>query len=304
MIDIISRAEAISLGLTRYFTGMPCPNGHVAPRIVSNGSCHVCSLEKGKRKYAVKRDDPQFRKANAVRSLANYNAKMAGQHEVRQTKLDAQIAAAKLQFPDAKIRTRKEAIAEGASTYFVGAKCPKGHIAERRVSGCRCVECAAIQTANWIVNNPEWSVAYEKNRYAENPDFFRAKTRKYHAERANDPEYRQVSSERARKWAKANPVKHKAAMVRRRGRELQAEGVVTADDISRIRAAQKDRCAYCRKKLKGMGELDHIHPLAPRNGGKPGTNHPSNLQFLCMPCNRRKHTKDPIEFARASGFLL
>lgn len=305
MIEVlISRAEAQKLRLSLYFTGKPCPHGHVSERKTDNGACVECAREGYRRRYARKREDADFRRANAVRSLANYNAKMAERHEARQTKLDAQIAAAKLQFPDIKIRTRKEAIASGELTYFVGSKCPKGHIAERRVNGCACVECAAIRTANWMANNPEWSAAYEKRRYAENADLFREKTRKRHAERADDPEYRQINSDRVCKWAKANPVMHKASMIRRRARELQAEGTVTAGDIIRIRAAQKDRCAYCRTKLKGAGELDHIHPLVPRSGGKPGTNHPSNLQFLCTPCNRRKHTKDPIEFAQASGFLL
>ena len=40
--DIISRAEARSRGLTRYFTGKPCKRGHVAERSVSSFGCLVC----------------------------------------------------------------------------------------------------------------------------------------------------------------------------------------------------------------------------------------------------------------------
>jgi len=41
-MQVISRAEAKSKGLTRYFTGNTCPKGHTAPRIVSNGTCLTC----------------------------------------------------------------------------------------------------------------------------------------------------------------------------------------------------------------------------------------------------------------------
>lgn len=34
------------LGEKRYFTGIPCKNGHIAERTTSNGSCLVCQKEK------------------------------------------------------------------------------------------------------------------------------------------------------------------------------------------------------------------------------------------------------------------
>lgn len=36
------RAEARALGAAHYFTGEPCKFGHVAKRIVRNGSCYEC----------------------------------------------------------------------------------------------------------------------------------------------------------------------------------------------------------------------------------------------------------------------
>lgn len=40
----ISRSEAIAAGLTRYFTGLPCPKGHICERKVqpSGGACVMC----------------------------------------------------------------------------------------------------------------------------------------------------------------------------------------------------------------------------------------------------------------------
>ncbi len=37
-----TRAEALDLGFTRYWTGVPCKKGHVAPRFVSSGGCVEC----------------------------------------------------------------------------------------------------------------------------------------------------------------------------------------------------------------------------------------------------------------------
>lgn len=41
-VPIITRAKAKAAGLTRYFTGKACKNGHVAERYVSTGSCKDC----------------------------------------------------------------------------------------------------------------------------------------------------------------------------------------------------------------------------------------------------------------------
>jgi 5-methylcytosine-specific restriction endonuclease McrA len=40
---VISRAEAKAAGLTRYFTGKPCPKGHVADRFTGGGGCVECA---------------------------------------------------------------------------------------------------------------------------------------------------------------------------------------------------------------------------------------------------------------------
>lgn len=46
-MNIISRQEAIANNLTRYFTGSPCPRGHIAERLVSNRSCTECARAYG-----------------------------------------------------------------------------------------------------------------------------------------------------------------------------------------------------------------------------------------------------------------
>lgn len=41
-LKIISKSEAKAAGLNRYFTGKPCPQGHIAERMVTNKSCVSC----------------------------------------------------------------------------------------------------------------------------------------------------------------------------------------------------------------------------------------------------------------------
>lgn len=48
MIALISRADAMAQGLSRYFTGKPCRKGHIAERYVNSCTCHCCALENQK----------------------------------------------------------------------------------------------------------------------------------------------------------------------------------------------------------------------------------------------------------------
>lgn len=56
---IISRLEAARQGMTHYFTGTPCKNGHLARRFVVSGSCMACQCvqnRKARRMYRELRD--------------------------------------------------------------------------------------------------------------------------------------------------------------------------------------------------------------------------------------------------------
>lgn len=55
-MQIISRAEAKLQGLTRYFTGKKCKNGHVDVRKVSNSNCASCDKDTDRRFYVKHRD--------------------------------------------------------------------------------------------------------------------------------------------------------------------------------------------------------------------------------------------------------
>lgn len=44
-MQVISRKEAIAEGASHYFTGKPCPNGHMDVRYVSSYACKSCAME-------------------------------------------------------------------------------------------------------------------------------------------------------------------------------------------------------------------------------------------------------------------
>lgn len=57
MTQIIRKSEAKSLGLTRYFTGKSCPQGHVAERSVCDGKCIECKKVSKRASYAKNADE-------------------------------------------------------------------------------------------------------------------------------------------------------------------------------------------------------------------------------------------------------
>ena len=43
-MEIMLRAQASELGLTHYFTGQPCINGHISKRRVKDRCCLKCDV--------------------------------------------------------------------------------------------------------------------------------------------------------------------------------------------------------------------------------------------------------------------
>lgn len=67
---IISRREAQRQGVTRYFSGAPCPKGHVSERMTSNTDCVACMRERSQKRYEKKGDE--IRAAARARFAADY----------------------------------------------------------------------------------------------------------------------------------------------------------------------------------------------------------------------------------------
>jgi len=87
-------------------------------------------------------------------------------------------------------------------------------------------------------------------------------------------------------WIAQNREMKREQVRRRRAKLRGAEGSHTVEDLEYLRIFQRDRCNLCNAPLCGAGELDHIIPAA-----RGGSEYRSNLQWLCMPCNRWKSDK-------------
>lgn len=86
----------------------------------------------------------------------------------------------------------------------------------------------------------------------------------------------------------------------RRSRTIVGGGSFSAVEVESVLAKQKCKCANCFTILV-RGKFHRDHKIALSRGG---SNLISNIQLLCVPCNRKKYNKDPIEFARQQGRLL
>lgn len=187
----------------------------------------------------------------------------------------------------------------------------------------KCNKMASASAKRNRAKNRDKETARARAWQKKNPDKVRAAAQKYSKKNAEklrakavanywrDPEqgrkrgreaYRRNPEDkkrRARLWREANPEKVKENGRNRRALVRGAEGRHTASDIVDIFKMQGGRCAYCRKKLKGVYHVDHIIPLS-----KGGRNDRRNLQITCQPCNQLKYSRDPIDFARIIGKLL
>jgi DNA-directed RNA polymerase subunit RPC12/RpoP len=66
MVDIITRKQAVAIGLKRYFTGEECMYGHIAQRLTSNKVCLTCFYDKQKKRNPQKRKEYNQRNAKTI----------------------------------------------------------------------------------------------------------------------------------------------------------------------------------------------------------------------------------------------
>ena len=162
--------------------------------------------------------------------------------------------------------------------------------------------------AKWHAANPDRAKIYRATRRKNHKEKERQRRAIYRAKYADKIKesgrrYRQEAKEKraayARIYRERDPEALRVRVRARRAKTKTAEGFHTKSDTKAIRAAQGNKCGYCREPLGRSAHLDHIIPLA-----KGGSNWPRNLQWLCGHCNHRKSAKHPLEFAREMGLLL
>jgi len=102
-----------------------------------------------------------------------------------------------------------------------------------------------------------------------------------------------------REWRLKHPERHRVQSATWNAhRQRRIQGTLSADLIPRLMQLQQGRCQVCHGGLQEF-HLDHIEPLV-----RGGRHEDANMQLLCVPCNRKKSSKDPIRFMQEQGYLL
>lgn len=183
-MQLISRSEAKTKNLKRYFTGEKCKRGHVSERKISNGTCVDCAslYNRTKRSTAYQQvKDRSYRSTNEYKSRKNYNKRVSNHVDIinARLKLDKDRCRA-----GGKYISKVEAVEHGLTRYFNGSICKRNHVAERLVVNNNCVDCSLYKASKveaikakskYYSNNKERLVARnierQRERYAESPEY-------------------------------------------------------------------------------------------------------------------------------------
>lgn len=196
-----------------------------------------------------------------------------------------------------KILSRQDAIKNKLNRYFTGEPCGRGHVCERIVSSCNCIEClkkyrstndykinynkrrkilydkykpaARSYQKNWIIKNKERLAIKRRKHYLDNKEKDRILQKIY---REKNPE---LISELKRNY---------------RSKKSGAAGRHSHEDVAIILKSQNNKCVGCNTNIsynpKESEEKLHVDHKMPLSRG--GTNWPWNIQCLCWRCNLSK----------------
>lgn len=181
-------------------------------------------------------------------------------------------------------KTRAEAVALGASHYFTGNPCTRGHVAPRKTKGV-CVECM----------RQDWTADNERRKQFPKSEASRAAGRRYYERNrevviARAAERPVLEKRKAKyRYAKKNPdVGRLSVNVRRRRHRQATPPWLSKEQVAQIR--QIYRSAQELTAATGvLYEVDHFVPLA--SEVVCGLHVPWNLQVVPREINRRKTNK-------------
>lgn len=181
-------------------------------------------------------------------------------------------------------KTRAEAKATGATHYFTGAPCSRGHIALRKTKGS-CVEC---MKEDWVIDN-------EKRKGKPKSEAAKAAAERYYKKNREAVIARAAARPPAQKQAyrnvhkKNNPEIYKALVsVRKRRHRAATPPWITKEQKLQMRQMYLE----AQRLTKLTGEryvVDHIVPLI--NDAVCGLHVPWNLRVMTQEENLKKSNK-------------
>jgi len=181
-------------------------------------------------------------------------------------------------------KTRAEAKETGATHYFTGAPCTRGHIALRKTKGV-CVEC---MKEDWAVDNAKRAEKPKSEAAKAAGKRYYQKNREAVIARAAARPHEEVKGYK-QKYKDANPELYKALVsVRKRRHRAATPSWITKDQKLQIRQMYLE----AQRLTKLTGEryvVDHIVPLI--NEAVCGLHVPWNLRIMTQEENLRKSNK-------------
>lgn len=110
MNEIIDRATAKARGLPQYFTGRPCPHGHIGPRYTGSASCVECTLRLSRAKYDRNRDEILARdRQRRIEKADELRAQKRAQYAANKEAIRAAVKA-RYNTPEGRRRSRENSL--------------------------------------------------------------------------------------------------------------------------------------------------------------------------------------------------
>lgn len=199
-------------------------------------------------------------------------------------------------------KTRKEALASGATHYFTGQPCKHGHIAPRKTKGA-CTECLKLEWKEGNERRADYFRQYNQSAKAKENRrrHYEANKEEYIARAASRPAH--VRREYQEAWKERNPEYTLADnKARRRKHRSATPPWLTREEKTAIRKLYE--MAILMTKTTGeQYVVDHIYPL--RSETVCGLHVPWNLRVITRAENLAKSNALPDDsFALAFSFPL
>jgi hypothetical protein len=257
-MEIISRDQAKDLGLAHYFTGKPCPRGHIAERFVSSFGCVECSFENARKSRESMSEDKKLamrEKKNSIRREAAAKKKRIKDliEADRLNSVREKMISLGFDLP----LTRGDAKACASKFYFNGIPCQRDHIHKRYVDSGGCYVCQKENSKkNRLKPEQKPKVLARKKRDYEKHKEKRRATAKAYSSRNKDS-----LNAKAREYQKKNPHIHRATGSFRRARLRSATPPwITPQMREEIKALHAE-AERLEQETGIQFDVDHIVPL-------------------------------------------